>query len=91
MTCYVPEESWAEVAAWVWKNWEFMNGVSFLPSADDGHVYQQAPYEDITKKEYNDLLKQMPKEIDWKAMSEEIDNTTASQEAACTGDKCEIL
>jgi hypothetical protein len=33
----------------------------------------------------------MPKEIDWKAMSEEIDNTTASQEAACTGDKCEIL
>jgi len=90
MTCYVPEESWAEVAAWVWENWEFMNGVSFLPSSDDGHVYQQAPYEDITKKEYNDLLKQMPKEIDWKSMSEEIDNTTASQEAACSAGVCEI-
>ena len=90
MTCYVPEGQWVEVASWVWENWDSVNGISFLPSADEGHIYQQAPYEDISKEEYTNMVKGFPKEIDWISVKEEIDNTTASQEAACVADACEI-
>ena len=90
MTCYVPENSWAEVASWIWENWEIVNGISFLPSSDEGHIYDQAPYEDCTIEEYKELKKKMPSSIDWKAIKEVIDVTTASQELACVGDHCEI-
>ena len=49
MTCYVGEHDWPAVGSWVWDNFQILNGISFLPSADDGHIYDQAPYEDITK------------------------------------------
>ena len=90
MTCYVPENSWAEVAAWIWENWDIVNGISFLPSADEGHIYEQAPYEDITSDQYKEMKKAMPTNIDWKSIVEVMDTTTASQELACTGDSCEI-
>ena len=90
MTCYVPENSWAEVAAWIWKNWDIVNGISFLPSADEGHIYEQAPYEDITSDQYKEMKKAMPTNMDWKSIVEVMDTTTASQELACTGDSCEI-
>ncbi len=90
MTCYVNEKEWPEVGSWVWANFDIMSGVSFLPSADEGHIYQAAPYEDITAAEYKVLLKKTPVEIDWSLLSEESDNTTATQELACAGDKCEI-
>ena len=90
MTCYVPENKWVDVASWVWDNWDVVNGISFLPSADEGHIYQQAPYEDISKKEYTNMSKSFPEEIDWESVKEELDTTTASQEAACTADACEI-
>ena len=90
MTCYVPENKWVDVADWVWDNWDVVNGISFLPSSDEGHIYQQAPYEDISKKEYTNMTKVFPKEIDWISVKEELDTTTASQEAACTADACEI-
>ena len=90
MTCYVPEDSWAEVAAWIWKNWDIVNGISFLPSSDEGHIYEQAPYEDCTMDEWKVMTKKMPKEIDWKSVKEDVDATTASQELACVGDHCEI-
>ena len=90
MTCYVPENSWAEVAAWIWKNWDIVNGISFLPSADEGHIYEQAPYEDITSDQYKEMKKAMPSSIDWKSIVEVMDTTTASQELACTGDSCDI-
>ena len=90
MTCYVPESSWAEVAAWIWKNWDIVNGISFLPSSDEGHIYEQAPYEDITSDQYKEMKKAMPTNIDWKSIVEVMDTTTASQELACTGDSCEI-
>lgn len=90
MTCYVPEDSWASVAAWIWDNWDIVNGISFLPSADEGHIYEQAPYEDITSDQYKEMKKAMPTNIDWKSIVEVIDTTTASQELACTGDSCEI-
>jgi ribonucleoside-diphosphate reductase alpha chain len=90
MTCYVPEDSWASVAAWIWENWDIVNGISFLPSADEGHIYEQAPYEDITSDQYKEMKKAMPTNIDWKSIVEVMDTTTASQELACTGDSCEI-
>ena len=90
MTCYVPENSWAEVAAWIWQNWDIVNGISFLPSADEGHIYEQAPYEDITSDQYKEMKKAMPSSIDWKSIVEVMDTTTASQELACTGDSCDI-
>ena len=90
MTCYVPEDSWAEVASWIWKNWDIVNGISFLPSSDEGHIYDQAPYEDLTVDEYNEMKKGFPTKIDWTSIVEEADVTTASQELACVGDHCEI-
>ena len=90
MTCYVNEKQWPEVGSWVWNNFDIMSGVSFLPSADEGHIYQAAPYEDITASEYSKMVKKVPVSIDWSQLSEESDNTTATQELACTGDKCEI-
>jgi len=90
MTCYVPEDSWASVASWIWDNWDIVNGISFLPSSDEGHIYEQAPYEDITSDQYKEMKKAMPTDIDWKSIIEVIDTTTASQELACTGDSCEI-
>ena len=90
MTCYVPEDSWAEVAAWIWKNWDIVNGISFLPSADEGHIYDQAPYEDLDAEGYKEMKKGFPATVDWKSIVEEQDATTASQELACVGDHCEI-
>ena len=90
MTCYVPEDSWVSVASWIWENWDIVNGISFLPSSDEGHIYEQAPYEDITQSQYKERKKSMPINIDWMGIVEDMDSTTASQELACTGDSCEI-
>jgi len=89
MTCYVGEHDWPAVGSWVWDNFQILNGISFLPSADDGHIYDQAPYEDITKEEYSAMVKEMPKEIDFR-FDENADNTTSSQELACVAGVCEI-
>ena len=88
MTCYVREDEWPKVGSWVWDNWDIVSGISFLPSADEGHVYEQAPYQDISLEEYTNMAKKFPKKIDW--VNEEMDMTTASQELACTGGVCEI-
>ena len=89
MTCYVTEDMWPQVGAWVWENFEILNGIAFLPSADDDHIYVQAPYEDIDKKTYTAMVKKMPQKIDFQ-FEEDIDNTIASQELACVGGVCEI-
>jgi len=90
MTCYVNESDWPEVGAWVWNNFDIMNGVSFLPSSDEGHIYEAAPYEDISKDGYKARNKEMPSSIDWSSIVEEEDFTTSSQELACTADHCEL-
>jgi ribonucleoside-diphosphate reductase alpha chain len=91
VTITVKEEEWIEVGAWVYKNFDMISGISFLPHID--HSYQQAPYQDCTEAEYKEMLKSMPKEIDWNELSkyEQEDHTRGSQEYACTGDKCEIV
>ena len=91
VTITVKEEEWIEVGAWVYKNFDMISGISFLPHTD--HSYQQAPYQDCTEAEYKEMLKNMPNGIDWNEMSkyEQEDHTRGSQEYACTGDKCEIV
>lgn len=92
ITVSVREEEWPEVGAWVWKHFDEMSGVSFLPFSD--HVYAQAPYQDCTKEEYEALLAAMPKNVDWSKLSdyENRDTTVGSQELACSAaGGCEIL
>jgi ribonucleoside-triphosphate reductase len=90
VTISVKEHEWMEVGAWVYKNFDYMSGVSFLPFTE--HTYQQAPYQDCTEKEYKDLEKKMPKTVDWSMLSnyESMDMTIGSQELACVAGACEI-
>ena len=89
-TISVKEEEWLEVGAFVYRNFDSISGVSFLPYSD--HVYKQAPYQDCSQKEYKSLLKKMPV-LDWSKLSEyeKDDYTIASQELACSGGSCEII
>ena len=91
VTVSVRDEEWMEVGAFVYKHFDEMSGVSFLPHSD--HTYQQAPYQDCTQEEYEELLSTMPEKIDWSKLSayEKEDNTVAMQTMACSGDVCEIV
>ena len=90
VTISVKEHEWMEVGAWVYENFDWMSGVSFLPFSE--HTYQQAPYQDCDKKEYEILLKKMPKNVDWNKLAEyeSQDMTLGSQELACAAGNCEI-
>lgn len=89
VTVYYSDEEFLEVGAWVYKNLDDCSGVSFLPRSD--HVYQQAPYEAITKEQFDLLVASMPTDIPWDEFSEGEDNTTGSQELACSAaGGCEI-
>ena len=87
VTITVRDKEWVEVAAWVYKYFDEISGISFLPHSD--HSYVQAPYQECTKEEYQKLLKKTPK-INFKELIEEDDMTVASQTLACTGGACEI-
>ena len=91
VTINVKSDEWFEVGAFVYKHFDEMSGVSFLPFSE--HTYQQAPYQDIGKSEYNQMLKFMPTSIDWEKLNEyeQEDNTAGSQTFACSGDVCEIV
>jgi len=91
VTVTVRDDEWMEVGAFVYKYFDEMSGVSFLPHSD--HTYQQAPYQDATKEEYEALLAQMPEKIDWSRLSEyeTEDQTKSSQTFACSGETCEIV
>lgn len=92
ITVYVREHEWMEVGAWVYKHFDIIGGLSFLPAT--GHTYQQAPYQAVPKAEYDALLKQMPELQDWSQLSayEKDDSAvTATREIACSGGSCEIV
>ena len=91
VTITVKEDEWIEVGAWVFKNFDMISGISFLPYSD--HSYKQAPYQECSENEYLQMLDTMPTKIDWIELSKyELEDTTVgSQEYACTGDKCEIV
>lgn len=86
ITVYVKEEEWMEVGAWVYKHFDDIIGVTFLPHSD--HVYKQAPYQDITKEEYDEMMKTFPKSIDWTKLVENTDLTEGAQELACVAGVC---
>ena len=91
VTINVKKEEWFEVGAFVYKYFDEMSGVSFLPYNE--HTYQQAPYQECSKTDYESLKSVMPKSIDWSKLSEyeSEDNTAGSQTLACSGDSCEIV
>lgn len=91
ITVSVKENEWMGVGAWVWENFDYVSGVSFLPHSD--HTYRQAPYEDIDKETYEQMAKEMPKQIDWSRLAdyEAEDNTEGVQTLACSNGACEIV
>ena len=88
VTISVRDEEWLEVGAWVYKHFDEISGISFLPHSD--HSYVQAPYQECTKEEYMKLLKETPKSIDFKELIEDDDMTEGAQTMACVGNSCEI-
>ena len=91
VTISVKENEWMDVGAWVYKNFDEVSGISFLPFSE--HTYQQAPYQDITGGEYEQLYKKMPSHIDWSKLQdfEKEDGTSGGRELACTADACEMV
>jgi ribonucleoside-diphosphate reductase alpha chain len=91
VTINVEENEWMRVGAWVFDNFDSIGGVSFLPSTE--HSYKQAPYQEISKKEYDSYLDKMPDSIKWEMLSlyETTDGTTGSQELSCVAGSCEIV
>lgn len=91
VTISVRDHEWLEVGAWVYKNFDEVSGVSFLPHWD--HNYKQAPYQECSEREYLDALALMPEKLDWAKLSEyeKEDTTKGSQTLACSAGACEIV
>ena len=89
-TVYVKETEWLEVFNWVYNNWDYIGGLSFLPA--DGGIYQLAPYEEITEEQYNEMSKEFP-DIDFSKLSlyEKEDQTEGAKEYACSAGGCELI
>jgi len=92
ITVSVKEDEWFDVGAWVYRNFDEVSGISFLPY--DGGSYRQAPYQECTKDEYDALVAQSPDSVNWLEFLSEYENedtTTGSQELACTAGVCEAV
>jgi ribonucleoside-triphosphate reductase len=91
ITVTVKEHEWPEVGGWVYKNFDIISGISFLPHSD--HTYRQAPYQECSKEEYETMKEKMPKEIKWEDLSwyEKEDTTQGMQTLACAADGCEVV
>lgn len=89
VTISVGEDEWIAVANWVYENWELVGGLSFLPRSN--HVYQLAPYEEINKEKYEEMVKNFGN-VDFSKIVtyEKIDETEVKKELACVGGTCEI-
>ena len=91
VTINVHEDEWLKVGAWVFDNFDSIGGVSFLPASE--HTYKQAPYQEISKDEYEEWVKKSPSNIQWEMLSlyEKEDGTTGTQELSCVAGVCEIV
>lgn len=90
ITVSVKDHEWPEVGGWVYKEFDAISGVSFLPYSE--HTYKQAPYVEISEADYRELQSRMPKELAWNRFEETEDSTVASQELACGGkESCELI
>jgi ribonucleoside-triphosphate reductase len=90
ITVNVRESEWIAVADWVYRNWDIVGGISFLPF--DDHVYKQAPYQDCDEATYQAAKEEMPV-IDWSILSmyEKEDNTSSSQTLSCVSGSCDLV
>lgn len=88
ITVNIKDDEWLKVASWVYDNFDKVSGIAFLPYAED--IYKQAPYQEITKEEYETALVKMPKAVDWSKLSkyEKSDNVKMERAWACTGNSC---
>jgi ribonucleoside-diphosphate reductase alpha chain len=91
VTISVKEHEWMNVGSWVYDHFDEVSGISFLPFSE--HTYKQAPYQDCTVEEYGEMLKRMPKSIDWTWLQdyEKEDTTSGGRELACTAGVCEVV
>ena len=91
ITVTVRDNEWMKVGAWVYDHFDEVSGISFLPHSD--HTYQQAPYQDCTKEEYEELFGNMPYGIDWAKLSdyEKEDTSKGTNTFACSSGVCEIV
>lgn len=91
ITVNIKEKEWLQVQSWVWDNFDQVSGIAFLPY--DEYTYKQAPYQEITKDEYDTIMKTFPKEVDWSKLSEyeKEDTTSGLQDLACASGVCEIV
>ena len=88
ITVYYKDDEFLNIGAWIYNNFSDVSGVSLLPHSD--HVYKQAPYQEITKEEYDTFVASFPT-IDWGNLKEEEDTTTGTQELSCTAGVCEVV
>lgn len=89
VTISTGEGEWIETANWLYKNWEILGGLSFLPREE--HVYKLSPYEEIGEEQYKELVAKLP-EVDFASIIsyEEEDGTSGSHELACVSGVCEV-
>jgi ribonucleoside-triphosphate reductase len=90
ITVYVKDEEWLKVGTWVYDHFDELVGVSFLPHS--GGIYELAPYETISKEQYEILSAEMPK-ADWSQLPayERMDQTEGAKTLACSGNACELV
>ena len=86
-TISLKEDDWDLAGDWMWKNRDHYNGLAVLPY--DGGTYTQAPFEDITKDKYDEMVKSLM-DIDLSKITEENDETNLTGELACAGGACEV-
>jgi ribonucleoside-diphosphate reductase alpha chain len=91
ITVYVRDHEWLEVGAWVYKNFDYMSGISVLPYTD--HIYVQAPYQEVDEEKWNMVKSKTPVEIIWSELSnyEKTDHTNPNTTFTCTGGACELV
>jgi len=89
VTIYVKPDEWLETGKWVWDNWDDVLGISFFPKSE--HIYEMAPYEAITKEEYESRLKSLKKVNFAELVNFEFEDATeVKKEIACAGGVCEL-
>jgi len=88
ITVYFDDEEFLGVGDWVYRNINTISGTSFLPR--DTGTYRQAPYEEVTKEQYDELAASQKVTVDWTEFKEETDTTTSAKELACSSGICEL-
>ena len=88
-TIKVKKEEWLDVYAWVYKNWDYIGGLSFF--LDEGNIYDKTPYQEVSDSEIKQRLKDFPK-LDFTELSdyEKEDKTETHREIACSGGTCDL-